>query len=124
KLNTTDIEKLNTTNTKQSESSLYNNSTNCDSELKFKLFVENENENILPGKIKHSRTGAMILQDNNDWKEFLKLHKSISTDKIICNLNSKKSNEPKSKALCIFNDNNADKDEMDKADQITKLHQK
>ncbi|CAG8643973.1 6476_t:CDS:2, partial [Cetraspora pellucida] len=123
KLNTTDIEKLNTANTKQSESSLYNNSTNCDSELKFKLFVENKNENILFEK-KHSRTGAMILQDNDDWKEFLKLYKSIITDKIICDLNSKKSNEPKSKALCISNDDNADKDEIDKADQITKLRQK
>ncbi|CAG8787544.1 32897_t:CDS:2, partial [Gigaspora margarita] len=50
KSNTTDIEKLNTTNTKQSESSLYNNSSKCDSELKFKLFVKNENRNILPGK--------------------------------------------------------------------------
>ncbi|KAF0366912.1 hypothetical protein F8M41_013584 [Gigaspora margarita] len=111
KSNTTDIEKLNTTNTKQSESSLYNNSTNCNSKLKFKLFVENKNENILSGKsimtklvnfeefknliqqwickinnnysivmsnysllykVEHSRTGAMILQDNDDWKEFLK----------------------------------------------------
>ncbi|CAG8807202.1 3507_t:CDS:2, partial [Gigaspora margarita] len=78
KSNTTDIKKLNTTNTKQLESFLYNNSSNCDSELKFKLF----------------------------------------------DLNSKKSNEPKSKALCISNDNNADKDEIDKADQITKLRQK
>ncbi|KAF0551530.1 hypothetical protein F8M41_023291 [Gigaspora margarita] len=85
KSNTTDIE---TTNTKQSESFLYNNSSNCDSELKFKLFVENENGNILPGK-------------------------SITTK---LDLNSKKSNEPKSKALCISNDNNADKDEIDKAD--------
>ncbi|KAF0424489.1 hypothetical protein F8M41_006581 [Gigaspora margarita] len=122
---TFNIEKLNTTNTKQSESSLYNNSSNCDSELKFKLFVENENGNILPGKsimtklvnfeefkdliqqwickinnnysivmsnyslsykVEHSRTGAMILQDNDDWKEFLKLYKSIITDKIIYKL--------------------------------------
>ncbi|KAF0392066.1 hypothetical protein F8M41_010640 [Gigaspora margarita] len=181
KSNTTNIENLNTTNTKQSESSLYNNSSNCDSELKFKLFVKNENENILPEKtittklvnfeefkdliqqwickinnnysivmsnyslsykVEHSRTGAIILQDNDDWKEFLKLYKSIITNKIICvcitmnkqikkrkqelmtNFNSKKSNEPKSKALCISNNNNADKDEMDKADQITKLRQK
>ncbi|CAG8771290.1 34032_t:CDS:2, partial [Racocetra persica] len=90
----------------------------------------------------HSRTGAMILQDNDDWKEFLKLYKSIITDKIICvcvtmnkqikkrkqelmtDLNSKKSNESKSKALCISNDDNADKDKIDKADQITKLRQK
>ncbi|CAG8827718.1 33567_t:CDS:2, partial [Gigaspora margarita] len=39
-------------------------------------------------------------------------------------LNLKKSNETKSKALCISNNNNANKDEMDKADQITKLRQK
>ena len=123
KSNTTDIEKLNTANTKQSESSLHNNSTNCDSELKFKLFVENKNGNILSEKsimtklvsfeefkeliqqwickinnnysivmsnyslsykVEHSRTSAMILQDNDDWKEFLKLYKSITTDKIIC----------------------------------------
>ncbi|KAF0481612.1 hypothetical protein F8M41_023531 [Gigaspora margarita] len=96
KSNTTDIKKLNTTNTKQSESSLYNNSTNCNSKLKFKLFVKNENRNILP-------------------------RKSITTK---LDLNSKKSNEPKSKALCISNDNNANKDKMDKADQITKLRQK
>ncbi|CAG8797152.1 15854_t:CDS:2, partial [Gigaspora margarita] len=90
KSNTTDIKKLNTTNTKQLKSSLYNNSSNCDSELKFKLFIKNKNGNILSGR----------------------------------DLNSKKSNKPKSKALCISNDNNADKDEMDKADQITKLRQK
>ncbi|CAG8563531.1 29924_t:CDS:2 [Gigaspora margarita] len=83
--------------------------TNCDSELKFKLFVKNKNRNILSRKIEHSRTGTIILQDNDDWKE---------------DLNSKKSNKPKSKALCISNDNNADKDEMDKADLITKLCQK
>ncbi|RIB23017.1 hypothetical protein C2G38_2033090 [Gigaspora rosea] len=77
--------KSNTTEIKQLESFLYNN--NCDSELKFKLFVENETGNTLPRK----------------------------------DLNSEKSNEPKSKALCISNNNNADKDEMDKADQITKL---
>ncbi|CAG8800976.1 18286_t:CDS:2, partial [Gigaspora margarita] len=113
---TFNIENSNTTNTKQSESSLYNNSTNCDSELKFKLFVENKNGNILSGKIEHSQTGAMILQNNDNWKEFLKLYKSIITNKIICDLNSKKSNEPKSKALYISNNNNADKDEIDKAD--------
>ncbi|KAF0429700.1 hypothetical protein F8M41_005652 [Gigaspora margarita] len=83
-------------------------------------------------KVEHSRTGAMILQDNDNWKEFFKQYKSIITNKIICvfvtmnkqDLNSKKSNEPKSKALCISNDNNANKDEMDKADQITKLCKK
>ncbi|KAF0361240.1 hypothetical protein F8M41_014170 [Gigaspora margarita] len=87
KSNTTDIK---TTNTKQLESSLYNNSSNCDSELKFKLFVENEK-------------GKYYLERDH---------------------NSKKFNEPKSKALCISNDNNADKDKIDKADQITKLRQK
>ncbi|KAF0404048.1 hypothetical protein F8M41_009104 [Gigaspora margarita] len=39
-------------------------------------------------------------------------------------LNSKKSNEPKNKTLCISNNNNANKDEMNKANQITKLRQK
>ncbi|CAG8444365.1 22044_t:CDS:2 [Gigaspora rosea] len=109
--------KSNTTEIKQLESFLYNN--NCDSELKFKLFVENETGNTLPRKVLrlNYRTGAMILQDNDDWKEFLKLYKSIITDKTICvyvtmnkqikkrkqelmmDLNSEKSNEPKSKAL-------------------------
>ncbi|CAG8610870.1 2034_t:CDS:2, partial [Gigaspora rosea] len=46
--------KSNTTEIKQSESSLYNN--NCDSELKFKLFVENKTGNMLPGKIKKNTT--------------------------------------------------------------------
>ncbi|CAG8855872.1 29207_t:CDS:2, partial [Gigaspora margarita] len=90
--------------------------TSCDLELKFKLFVENEDGNVLPGKnvvtklenfeefqdfiqqwickinnnysimmsnyilsykVENSRTGAMILQDYDDWNEFLKIYKSL-----------------------------------------------
>ncbi|CAG8681235.1 5835_t:CDS:1, partial [Scutellospora calospora] len=50
KSNIIDIEKLNTTDIEKSESSYNNNSTNCNSELKFKLFIENENGNMLLGK--------------------------------------------------------------------------
>ncbi|CAG8833356.1 2509_t:CDS:2, partial [Gigaspora margarita] len=147
--------KSNTTEIEKSELIQHNNNisnASCNLELKFKLFVENEDGNILPGKliiaklesfkefndfihqwVENSRTGAMILQDNDDWNEFLKMYKSlIITDKIICvfvtmnkqDFDSRKSNEPKSKVLSISNDKNVDKDEMDKADQITKLRQK